>query len=111
MTTKKPRHWWEKASEVRKQKGIKLGQLAKAAGVEVSTVSHWLKGRREPSVPNMRILARELGMSFGEMVEEDPYYLHKQDERQLMDKFRDLPEEKKDAILRILGVEPQKPEK
>ena len=53
--------------ELRLKKGLSQSQLARAAGVPVSTLKNWEQGRREPLLSAAYRLAKALGVSLDEL--------------------------------------------
>ena len=53
----------EKAKELRKQKKIKINEMAKILGVSANTVSSWERKERNPSQTDVRVLAQVLGVN------------------------------------------------
>lgn len=53
----------ERITEARAAAGMNQAELAEAAGLDPSAVSHFECGRRRPSVGNLRKLVRALGCS------------------------------------------------
>jgi putative transcriptional regulator len=54
-----------------KVKGIKHNYLAKACGVSEQTFSRWASNKTQPDLKQSAILARILGVSLDELIEEE----------------------------------------
>lgn len=52
----------------RERAGLSQSAVARAVGVDHSTVSRWESGSRTPSVPQLIAIARESGMSIDALV-------------------------------------------
>lgn len=48
-------------------KGLKVADLVRATGLPHNTISHYLAGRREPSLSAARLLCRGLGISLSKL--------------------------------------------
>ena len=94
------KRWYQRAVEIAERNGIKRRDLvvsiSSITGFEETSVYSWLNGNREPGLEIIRKIAREaLKVSVGELIEDDPYYLTDDKERELIDQFRNMdPEER-----------------
>jgi len=57
-----------KLKEIRKARGLKQGDIAKALGVTQATVSFYEQGKREPDLKTLRKLATALNVTIDELV-------------------------------------------
>ena len=72
----------EKEKGIRRQKGIKIKEIAKLLGISPDTMSSWEKNRRKPSQTDVRIIAQVLKVSVSDISDlkdfslglEKPYY-------------------------------------
>ncbi|MBW7901686.1 MAG: helix-turn-helix transcriptional regulator [Rhodocyclaceae bacterium] len=106
--------------KLREERGYSQGELARRVGVTQPTVSDWENNRTEPTVDNLRLLAVEFDVFFewlttgrgqrrfvpmaGEPVAE--YRVERQppeDETQLLNLFRRLPDARRQALLEFLS--------
>ena len=55
---------------IRKEKGLSQKELADALGVTQGTVSAWESGRWDPTVENLRAVAKVLGVTVDELIGE-----------------------------------------
>ena len=55
---------------MRKKKGISQKEFADALGVTQGTVSAWESGRWDPTVENLRAVAKVLGVTVDELIGE-----------------------------------------
>ena len=95
-------HWYDKARAGLKARGVRYIDLATRLGCTEGAVGHYLRGRREPSVETLRIIAEAAGLSLSEMVGDDPRFVAESSEVRLIDAFRSLPEEKRQTILSLV---------
>lgn len=70
--------------------GKSYADLAKPLGFERQAVGHWFRGRGEPSVQQMKIMAAELGCHWLEMVTDDTIVVYREDERRRVQAMREL---------------------
>ena len=56
--------------KIRKAKGMRQKKLADALGVTQGTVSAWESGRWDPTVENLRAVAKVLGVTVDELIGE-----------------------------------------
>lgn len=64
--------------------------LARALGVGRQAVGHWFRGRGEPSVQQMKVMAQELGCHWLELADENTMVVYREEERQRVEKMRHL---------------------
>lgn len=103
----------------RKARTFSQEELARRVGVKQSSVSDWENDRTEPTVDNLRIIAVELGVWFEWLVtgrgpmdysprveQQSPEYRVEnappQDEVELLDLFRHITEERREALIEFL---------
>lgn len=88
---------------LRKKKGLKQIEFAKALGVSQSAVSHWETGRSIPETPQLFQLAEFFGISIDELVGDDDFFPRPQSTPPLMLEGGDAtgwPEDELDRQLR-----------
>ena len=93
--------WYEKARLAIKAKGIRYIDIAAVLGCTEGAVGHYLRGRREPTVETLRIIAEQAGLSLSDMVGDDPRFIADADEKSLIDAFRGLDAEKRHSLLTL----------
>jgi transcriptional regulator with XRE-family HTH domain len=91
--------WYTRARAALRDAGVRFEDVATATGVTRSAVGHWLSGRREPSVEELRTIAKMAGLSLDQMVGDDPRFLISDLDKALFDAVRQLPDEQKRALL------------
>lgn len=94
--------WHQKAKALLKAKQVKYADVAEALCVGESAVGHYLNGRREPSIDQVRTIARMAGVSMSELVGEDAYFLVNRTERGLIDDFRGLSDGEREMAARMI---------
>ena len=62
----------EKMKRIMKQKRIRQGDLANAAGVKPGTVSNWLNGRKDIPVTKLLLMAAALRVTLSEIIRNEP---------------------------------------
>ena len=94
--------WNEKAKLLITSRGLKYRQFAEALEVSESAFGHYLSGRRNARLEQIRIIARELQMFVMELIEDDPYWIVDEDERTLIDSYRSLPKSEAAVIKKLI---------
>lgn len=95
--------WYKKARALMKGK-LTYDDLADKLDISASGVGHYLNGRRQPSIKQITIIARELGVSVSELCEDDITFVSSQAERDLLEAYRALPDTAKETALNVLGA-------
>lgn len=84
-----------RATEIRERSGKSYADLATALGMTRQGVGHWFRGRGEPDVQQLKLMAKEMGCHWLELVTEDTKVLYQKDEIDRLERERMLtPEEK-----------------
>ena len=96
--------WYMKAKAALKDCGLIYEDVARELHITVSAVGHYLAGRREPSLEQVRTIARMVDKSISELCEEDAYFVVKTDEQRLLDAFRHLTDEERKIALKMLSA-------
>jgi len=78
-------------------------QLADKAGVTQSAISQWLRGESAPKLQHLKALQGALSMTLDEMLG-DVTLLDRQDEKELIERYRSLPEDQRKAFLQMLSA-------
>ena len=92
----------ERLRHVRKSKNISIYRISMETGISQSHISDLEQGRRKPSVETLSRLVVPLGITLSELFNEnnDISILSKK-ERQLVEYFRTLPDEKAELLLQL----------
>jgi|SRR5690606_18168835 len=93
-----------KATAKMEAAGKSYADLGRAAGVTRQAVGHWFRDRGEPTVQQMKAMARELGCHWLELVDENAVVVYQEQERARLERMRKLsPDElaKLDAFLAV----------
>ena len=94
--------WYEVARALLKNKGMTYADLAVILDVTTGTVGHWMVGRREPTIEQIKKIAKVLDKSVSELCGEDLYFLTDISERQVIDTWRTLSPDQRALILGML---------
>lgn len=100
------KRWYEvaKARMAAANPPIKVKDIAEVLDMTPSGAGHYLLGRREPSIEQLKLIAGRIGISMSEMCGEDPYFIVDEDEREAINILRQLPEDSVKRALQILAV-------
>lgn len=79
-----------KAKALMLDAGKNMSDLARALGYERQAVGHWFRGRGEPTVQQMKVMARELGCHWLELATEETLVVYREDERRRLERMRAL---------------------
>lgn len=79
-----------KAETKREQAGKSYADLARALGMKRQGVGHWFRGRGEPSVQQMKVMAEELGCHWLELADENTTVVYAEEERKRLERMRKL---------------------
>ena len=90
--------WWRILRADFRRMGVTHAQLAVEFNVAESTVNAWLRGSREPSVDTIKRLATKAGRSVAEIMAHDPWWVTNPEERDMLEAWRAMPQERRDAI-------------
>lgn len=100
-----PMNWRALLKSRIKYKGITLREIADSLSVTEGAVSHWLSGRREPSIKTIRAMAALAGVSMQELFgDESRYIIVDESEMRLVEALRTIPENDREAALRMLAA-------
>lgn len=70
--------------------GKTYADLAKPLAYERQAVGHWFRGRGEPNVQQMKIMAKELGCHWLDLVTDDTTVIYRDDELKRVEAIRTL---------------------
>lgn len=92
----------DKLKDLRQSKGITVYRLSQETGISQNHIRELESGKRNPSVETLRRLCDALGVNLSEMFNDssDISYLSS-DERELIEHFRKLSDEKSKLLLKI----------
>lgn len=79
-----------KAKAILEKADKSYADLGRALGFERQAVGHWFRGRGEPSVQQMKIMAKELGCHWLELVTDDTMVIYREEERARVERMRNL---------------------
>lgn len=79
-----------KAQAKMKETGKSYADLGRALGMQRQAVGHWFRGRGEPSVQQMKVMADELGCHWLELADEKTMVVYREEERQRVERMRHL---------------------
>ena len=93
---------YERIRKIRESKQISVYKMAKETGISPNHINDLEHGRRNPSVETLKRLIVPLGITLSELFNEDDQvsYLTEQ-ERELVENYRNLPDEKGKLLLEI----------
>ena len=92
----------ERLRYVRQSKKMSIYKLAQSTGISQSHISDLELGRRKPSVETLSRLVAPLGITLSELFNEnDDISILTPKERELIEYYRTLPENKADLLLQI----------
>lgn len=110
MKNKNERRWYTKALEIASSRkswnrAEFVREIARTTESSESAAYSWLNGNREPTLEVIRRIAREcLGVSIGELIEDDPYFVTDEHEREIIDGFHDLDKEQQDLFRQLIAA-------
>jgi transcriptional regulator with XRE-family HTH domain len=93
-----------KAKAKMKEAHKSYADLGRALDIERQAVGHWFRDRGEPNVQQMKLMAKELGCHWLELVDEQAMVVYLEDERSRVARMRTLSPEalaKLDAYLEV----------
>jgi transcriptional regulator with XRE-family HTH domain len=94
--------WNERAREILRRQNVSIVELADRIGVTPGAAGHYLSGRRNPKPGMLRRIAEIAGVSVSELIEDDPSFARNQQEHEMLEALRQIPESRKDAALAML---------
>lgn len=93
-----------KARAIMDAAGKSYADLGRALDIERQAVGHWFRDRGEPTVRQMKEMAKELGCHWLELVDENAMVVYAESERQRLERMRSLSPEalaKLDAYIAV----------
>ncbi len=94
--------WTERVRQGLKAKGYIYKDLASVLNVTEGAVSHYLNGAREPSINQVREMAKMLDLSLSELLGDDAVFLSDENQIEAAKIIKELPDDKKAMALRML---------
>ena len=98
------RPWYEVARALLKDRDMTYADLAAILNVTTGTVGHWMVGRREPTLEQVKAIAKVVDKSVSELCGEDVYFLTNQAERDVIDTWRSLAPDQRALLARMLNL-------
>lgn len=108
---KRFRPWYEIARSELRARDITYARLGELMNVSTAAVGHWMTGRREPTLAQIKYIADLVGKSLSELCGEDPYFLTDLNERKLIDLFRTMSPSEREVFLRFFISNSNSPQK
>lgn len=104
------RRWQDNARPAMLAQGIKQQHIADRLGKDKSAVSHWFKGRHNPSLHELREIAKMLHLSLPELLEGDETFVRDELELHILRQVRAVDPDRRDhakalidAVLSTIG--------
>ena len=94
--------WYEKARGLMLEKNISIRELADSLGMTPGGTGHYLSGRRHPKPGMLKKIAKQIGVSVSELIEDDPAFARDDFEQEALESLRNVPVEHKQAALAML---------
>ena len=93
---------YERIRKIRESKQISVYKMAKETGISPNHINDLEHGRRNPSVETLKRLIVPLGITLSELFNEDDQVSYlSENERELVENYRNLPEEKGKLLLEM----------
>ena len=96
------KNWNEKARDVMKIRNVTIREIADTLGMTPGGVGHYLSGRRHPNPGMLKKIAKRIGVSVSELIEDDPMFARDQVEHDALDALRKIPRENLAAAIAML---------
>lgn len=92
----------ERLRYIRTSKKISIYKLSQITGISQNHISELELGKRQPSVETLRRLIAPLGITLSELFNENnDVTILSDDERQLVENYRTLPNDKAETLLKL----------
>ena len=93
---------YERIRIIRESKQISVYKMAKETGISPNHINDLEHGRRNPSVETLKRLIVPLGITLSELFNEDDQVSYlSENERELVENYRNLPDEKGKLLLEM----------
>ena len=96
--------WTDRVKAKLKADGLVYNDLAEVLNVTEGAVSHYLNGAREPSINQVKEIAKMIDMSLSELLGDDAVFITNLKEIKAAELIQQMPEEKKDLALKLLAT-------
>lgn len=96
--------WQDKARSVMNAKKILQRDIADSLSVTEGSVSNWFSGRHQPSMDQLRKMAKMLGMSLSELIEEDDALARNELELDVLRRIRAVPDGRQDQAAALVAA-------
>lgn len=104
-TKEKCRELAEKFKQLCARRGTTSYKIARHSGTVILYGSCFLTGKTVPRIDTMMILCNQLGISITDIFDErEMVEVHAQEEELILHTYRNLPEDKKNAVLKYLKM-------
>lgn len=91
-----------------KEKDVTQAELARRLGMTTGGINHYIKGKRTPSVKQLKRIARALGVTVQDIIKDDALITASDAERELLELIRAMPEPQQAAAVALLrSIAPQ----
>ncbi len=94
--------WTDRAKQGLKRKGYVYKDLAAVLNVTEGAASHYLNGAREPSINQVKEIAKMIDLSVSELLGDDAVFISDKKQIEALTIIKQLPEDKKEIALRLL---------
>jgi transcriptional regulator with XRE-family HTH domain len=96
--------WQSKAQPIMRAKKIAQKDIADFLSVSESTVSHWFHGRHRPSLEQIRGIAKLLGVSVPELIEDDETFVRDDVELEILRQVRLVAPDKREQAAGLVSA-------
>jgi len=96
--------WYDRARGLLKEKGFTYVDIAKELGYSKSGVGHYLTGTREPSIQQIKDIAKLCGVSVSELLGDDALFISDEREKKLIELFRSADKSERDYLYKIVSA-------
>lgn len=94
--------WYERVASALRDRGVKNAAVGRMLGVSGQSITLKLQGKRPVTVDELKVLAREAGMSVAQAVGDDAVVIDLKDELDLIELFRLLTPDQQKMILGVI---------
>lgn len=89
--------WYEKARALMAEHNILIQDVADTLGLTPGAVGHYLAGQRDPRPDVLKTLAKRIGVSVSELIEDDPAFARDAVEAEALAAMRAIKDESRRA--------------
>jgi len=94
--------WTDRVRSGLKAKGFVYKDLAARLNVTEGAISHYLNGIREPSINQVREIAKMLEMSLSELLGDDATFISDEKQIKAVEIIKSLPKDRQDIAIKLL---------